>query len=91
MKLLSLFFLFGYLVNASAVVFATSTSMINNDTTWNQIAIGGGGYVLQTFFHTDGQHVYMKTDVGGAYRRVNNSSAPGGYSWKPLLDFAGPD
>jgi hypothetical protein len=90
MKLFSFLFLFGYLVTASAVVpIATSTSMIN-ETTWNQIAIGGGGYVLQTFFHPDG-HVYMKTDVGGAYRRVNDSSAHGGYSWKPLLDFAGPD
>lgn len=60
-------------------------------TSWSNIAIGGGGYVLQTFFHPDGEHVYMKTDVGGAYRRVSSPSSPGGFAWIPMLDWAGPD
>jgi hypothetical protein len=36
---------------------------------WSSVAIGGGGYVLQTFFSSVDSNVYMKTDVGGIYRR----------------------
>ena len=36
---------------------------------WKSVAIGGGGYVLQTFFSLVDSNVYMKTDVGGIYRR----------------------
>jgi xyloglucan-specific exo-beta-1,4-glucanase len=66
-------------------------SEVDEETSWSQIAIGGGGYVLQTFFHPDGEHVYMKTDVGGAYRRIASPNSPGGFAWIPMLDWAGPD
>lgn len=58
----------------------------SNASAWQQIAIGGGGYVLQTFFSPVDANVYMKTDVGGIYRR-----SPTNDSWIPLLDWAGPD
>ena len=35
-------------------------------------------YVLQTFFHPKTKHAYMKTDVGGIYRR-NAGAFPGGF------------
>lgn len=58
----------------------------SNASSWQQIAIGGGGYVLQTFFSAVDANVYMKTDVGGVYRRSSTNN-----SWIPLLDWAGPD
>jgi hypothetical protein len=57
---------------------------------WSNVAIGGGGYVLQTFFHALTPHAYMKTDVGGVYRREADAAAPGGFRWLPLLDAFGP-
>ena len=57
---------------------------------WSNVAIGGGGYVLQTFFHPLTPHAYMKTDVGGVYRREADAAAPGGFRWLPLLDAFGP-
>jgi hypothetical protein len=38
---------------------------------WKSVAIGGGGYVLQTFFSSVDSYAYMKTDVGGIYRRCD--------------------
>jgi xyloglucan-specific exo-beta-1,4-glucanase len=35
---------------------------------WQNIAIGGGGYVPGTFFHPKSPDMWIKTDVGGAYR-----------------------
>jgi hypothetical protein len=54
---------------------------------WSQVAIGGGGYVMQTYFTSTGP-VYMRTDVGGLYRR--ETDGPNLYHWTPLLDWAGP-
>eukprot|EP00040_Diaphanoeca_grandis_P027314 m.155105 g.155105 ORF g.155105 m.155105 type:complete len:827 (+) comp30924_c0_seq6:1734-4214(+) len=58
---------------------------------WESVAIGGGGYVLQTFFHPLTPHVYMKTDVGGMYRREISPASPDGFKWIPLLDSFGPN
>ena len=60
---------------------------------WQQVAIGGGGYVLQVHFHPTTSHTYMRTDVGGIYRREAAPSINGGppWVWVPLLDWAGPD
>lgn len=78
----------------SAVAGAVAPSALASEdesysTIWENVAIGGGGYVLQTFFHAKTKHAYMKTDVGGIYRR-NSGDFPGGFSWIPLLDWAGP-
>eukprot|EP01044_Picomonas_judraskeda_P003494 COSAG03_NODE_288_length_9356_cov_6.131224_8_plen_602_part_00 len=70
--------------------FQQAQDLLQGDTRWQQVAIGGGGYVLQTFFHPTSKHVYMKTDVGGVYRREPSADAPGGFLWVPLLDWAGP-
>lgn len=50
---------------------------------WRNVAIGGGGYVLDVYCHP-GQRdlVYIRTDVGGFYRW--NSALPG---WTPLTDM----
>ena len=45
---------------------------------WQQVVIGGGGYVLQTHFHPTTAHTYLRTDVGGIYRREIDANAPGG-------------
>ena len=57
---------------------------------WQNVAIGGGGYVLQTHFSAATPHAYMRTDVGGIYLRAADAAAPGGFTWAPLLDAFGP-
>lgn len=50
---------------------------------WTNVRIVGGGYVTGTYFHpTEPNLVYVRTDVGGLYRRGPNDS-----QWVPLLDF----
>ena len=73
-------------VRAAVPMLAFGGVALAANTTWQQIAIGGGGYVLQTYFSAVDSNVYMKTDVGGVYRR-----SPSNNSWIPLLDWAGPD
>ena len=50
---------------------------------WNNVAIYGGGYVTGIIFNRT-QHglVYLRTDIGGAYRW---DGATG--TWRPLLDW----
>jgi hypothetical protein len=60
---------------------------------WASIPIGGGGYVLQTYFHPVTNHSYMRTDVGGVYLRATAPSplTPGvPYTWQPLLEWVSP-
>ena len=48
---------------------STSDSMyINNDWTYGQVAMGGGGFVSGVFSTTEEGLYYCRTDVGGAYR-----------------------
>jgi hypothetical protein len=49
--------------------------------TWRSVAIGGGGFVTGMAASTDGSAVYMRTDVGGAYRW----DAPN-TQWRPITD-----
>lgn len=52
---------------------------------WNNIPIGGGGYVTGVVIHpTEPDLVYARTDVGGAYRLDVTSG-----DWVPLLDHFG--
>ena len=46
-----------------------NATSIEANPAWEIIAIGGGGYVLQTHFHPRTGHCYMRTDVGGIYLR----------------------
>ncbi len=48
---------------------------------WRSIAIGGGGFVTGLAASTDGSAIYLRTDVGGAYRW----DAPQA-QWRPITD-----
>jgi len=49
---------------------------------WTNVRIVAGGYVTGVYFHPTQQNLaYIRTDVGGAYRRGPNDS-----QWVPLLD-----
>jgi len=52
---------------------------------WHPVKIGGGGYVPGVIYHP-GQRglMYVRTDIGGAYRR-DADTAP----WLPLTDWVG--
>ena len=50
---------------------------------WNNVRIVSGAYVTGVYFHPTQQNLmYIRTDIGGAYRR-----GPSDSQWVPLLDF----
>ncbi len=52
---------------------------------WNNVRIGGGGFVTGIIFNPKQRGlVYARTDVGGAYRKDTDSD-----TWVPLLDGFG--
>lgn len=54
---------------------------------WNSVAIGGGGFVSGVFFSPIEQNIiYVRTDVGGAYR-WNEADQ----SWISLMDWVNTD
>ncbi|NGN68967.1 xyloglucanase [Streptomyces sp. A7024] len=56
-------------------------------TTWQNVAVGGGGFVPGIVFsRAERGLVYARTDIGGAYRMD-----PGSSTWTPLLDWVGQD
>lgn len=67
---------------------ATVSLMVNASTgspsySWTNVRIVAGGYVPGVYFHPTQQNLmYIRTDIGGAYRRGPNDS-----QWVPLLDF----
>jgi hypothetical protein len=53
--------------------------------TWQNAAIGAGGFVDGVFYSPTQQNViYARTDIGGLYKSTND-----GQSWQELLDFVG--
>jgi hypothetical protein len=54
---------------------------------WQQIPIGGGGFVTGIVYHpTENGLAYARTDVGGAYRWDEET-----YNWIPILDWVPQD
>ncbi len=48
---------------------------------WRSVVIGGGGFVTGLAASSDGGAVYMRTDVGGAYRWDATDA-----QWRPITD-----
>jgi hypothetical protein len=72
------------LVRAAAVPVGASTPA-TTAYTWNNVAIGGGGFVPDIIFNTGAANIaYARTDIGGVYRWNQSSS-----SWTPLTDWVG--
>jgi uncharacterized protein YjdB/PKD repeat protein len=68
-------------------IFYQSTAQNTESYSWNNVAIGGGGFVSGVFFSPIEQNViYTRTDVGGAYR-WNEANQ----SWISLMDWVSTD
>ena len=66
------------------LTFGPVFGQVSADYTWKSVAFGGGGFVTGIITCPAEQDlIYVRTDVGGAYRW----NAPEG-SWIPLLDWA---
>src|SRR5687768_14958239 len=54
--------------------------------TWETVPLGGGGYVTGMASNANGSAIYIRTDVGGAFRWAASGDAAGNGSWVPLGD-----
>ncbi|HEV8186959.1 MAG TPA: xyloglucanase, partial [Pyrinomonadaceae bacterium] len=68
---------------ASGILVVTVTLIAQAQTyTWRNVQIYGGGFIVGTVFNqTEPNLVYVRTDIGGAYRLDNATGR-----WIPLLD-----
>ncbi len=48
---------------------------------WTSLPVGGGGFITGMTMSGDGSGIYVRTDVGGAYRWIPATS-----SWKPITE-----
>ena len=70
------------MISKSLMVLLIATGLFQAEaTTWKSVAIGGGGFVVGMSASSDGSGIYMRTDVGGAYRWDDANA-----SWHPLTD-----
>lgn len=53
--------------------------------TWDTVPLGGGGYVTGIVSNSDASAIYLRTDVGGAFRWVPAADGNNG-SWRSLSD-----
>ena len=57
--------------------------------TWDTVPLGGGGYVTGIVSNSNASAIYLRTDVGGAFRWVPAADGDNG-SWKSLSDYQVP-
>lgn len=78
---------FSIIVLSSIIVFAPfkPTCSTTKKYYWNNVSIGGGGYVTGVYSHQKQQNLtYIRTDVGGFYRWNSVD-----FRWIPLTDHFG--
>lgn len=65
------------------LLFFTVSGFAQSSFTWKNVAMGGGGYVTGIVIHpSDPSVMYIRTDVGGAYKWNTANS-----QWIPLTDM----
>jgi xyloglucan-specific exo-beta-1,4-glucanase len=65
------------------VALLAAHSFATDTFTWTSAKVGGGGYITGLIIHPmNGNLMYARTDVGGAYRWDSSASA-----WVPLTDW----
>ncbi len=65
----------------------TQTVLADEDYEWGSLPLGGGGFVSGIIAHPNKANLfYARTDVGGAYRWIEETQ-----SWKPLTDWISED
>jgi xyloglucan-specific exo-beta-1,4-glucanase len=70
---------------SAAVTTGPAASAATQPYTWQNVKIGGGGFIDGIEFSPAQQNlIYAHTDIGGAYRWNQSTS-----SWTPLLDWVG--
>lgn len=57
--------------------------------TWDTVPLGGGGYATGIVSNSDASAIYLRTDVGGAFRWVPAADGNNG-SWRSLSDYQVP-
>ncbi|MDZ7969317.1 MAG: hypothetical protein RM368_30960 [Nostoc sp. DedSLP03] len=81
---------FSMLAVATTVALTTvepSRSSTTSGYQWNQVSIGGGGYVTNIYLHPLEKNLaYIRTDIGGFYRWNSLEK-----KWIPLIDHFGSD
>src|SRR5271165_1516741 len=76
--------LLGGLIAAASLAPALASDTLSTEPyVWKNVAIGGGGYVTGIICNpTQPGLIYLRTDIGGAYRWDGKAR-----SWRPLLDW----
>lgn len=75
----------GLLATGALAITHEATAAPSEAYTWKNVRIDGGGFVPGIVFNpTEANLIYARTDIGGAYRWNQTTSA-----WTPLLDWVG--